>query len=58
MNDFWETTKLDQIDPNYLGIIDNVVSSHSSACAGTFRSTFIGYINRLRGYYNISMKSS
>jgi len=58
LNDFWETAKLDQIDPNYLGMIDTIVSSYGRAFAGTFRSTFSGYINRLRGYYNISMRSS
>lgn len=58
LNDFYDKFQLDKLDPNWMGMIDVVVASRGRAFAGTFRSTFSGYINRLRGYYGMSMKSS
>lgn len=58
LNDFTEMAGLDKLDPNWMGMIDVVVASRGRAFAGTFRSTFTGYINRLRGYYGLSMKDS
>eukprot|EP00578_Thalassiosira_sp_NH16_P001179 CAMPEP_0181129138 /NCGR_PEP_ID=MMETSP1071-20121207/29161_1 /TAXON_ID=35127 /ORGANISM="Thalassiosira sp., Strain NH16" /LENGTH=1337 /DNA_ID=CAMNT_0023215103 /DNA_START=9 /DNA_END=4023 /DNA_ORIENTATION=- len=58
LNDFREQAGLDTIDPNWMGMIDVIVASRGRAFAGTFRSTFSGYINRLRGYYGMSMKNS
>ena len=58
LNDFTELARLDNMDPNWKGMIDVAVSSRGRAFAGTFRSTFSGYINRLRGYYGVSMKNS
>ncbi|KAL7535423.1 hypothetical protein ACHAXR_009712 [Thalassiosira sp. AJA248-18] len=58
LSDFNELAGLDNMDPNWMGMIDVVVASRGRAFAGTFRSTFSGYINRLRGYYGMSMKDS
>ena len=58
LNDFNDLVGLDSLDPNWLGMIDVGVASRGRAFAGTFRSTFTGYINRLRGYYGNSMKQS
>ncbi|KAL3788358.1 hypothetical protein HJC23_009164 [Cyclotella cryptica] len=46
------------IDPNHRGMIETVIASRGRAFVGTYRSTFSGYINRLRGYYGISMNNS
>lgn len=58
LGNFNELAGLDTLDPNWMGMIDVVVASRGRAFAGTFRSTFSGYINRLRGYYGLSMKDS
>jgi len=58
LSDFNDLVGLDSMDPNWMGMIDVVVASRGRAFAGTFRSTFSGYINRLRGYYGLSMKDS
>ena len=39
-------------------MIDTIVAARGRAFAGTFFSTFSGYINRMRGYYGQSMKDS
>jgi hypothetical protein len=41
---------LTNINPNYFGMIDQLVASTGEVFVGTFYSTFSGYINRLRGY--------
>jgi len=46
---------LDNIDPTLYGLIETVVASRGSVFAGTWFSTFSGYIIRLRGYYGMSM---
>jgi hypothetical protein len=58
LSDFTELAGLDEMDPNHMGMIDAVVASRARAFAGTFRSTFSGYINRLRGYHGLSVKTS
>ena len=39
-------------------MVDTIVAARGRAFAGTFFSTFSGYINRMRGYYGLSMKGS
>ena len=39
------------INPNYYGMIDQLVASKGEVFVGTYYSTFSGYINRLRGYH-------
>ena len=58
LEDYWEFAGLDKLDPNFMGMIDTIVASRSRAFAGTWFSTFSGYINRMRGYHGISMKHS
>ena len=55
LSDFKDLAGLDDMDPNWMGMIDVAVASRGRAFAGTYRSTFSGYINRLRGYYGLSM---
>jgi len=58
LDDYWEMAKLGDLDPNYMGMIDTIVASRGRVFGGTFRSTFTGYINRMRGYHGMSMKDS
>ena len=53
-NDYKHMAELDKIDPTLYGMIDTVVASRGTVFAGTWFSTFSGYIIRLRGYYGMS----
>lgn len=51
LNDFTELADLNNINPNYLGMIDQVICSRADIrFVGTWFSTFSGYITRMRGY--------
>lgn len=41
------------INPNYLGMAESIVCSRANAFAGTWFSTFTGYIHRLRGFHGL-----
>eukprot|EP00956_Cyclotella_meneghiniana_P004207 scaffold5177_cov73-Cyclotella_meneghiniana.AAC.2 len=56
--DFEQITTSTIYDDNQMGMLETVVASQGRVFVGTFRSTFSGYINRLRGYYGISMMNS
>lgn len=58
LSDFYDLIGIDDIDPNWMGMIDTLVASKGRVFCGTYRSTFSGYINRLRGYYGLSMRNS
>jgi len=58
LDDYWDVANLADVDPNYFGMLDTIVASRGRAFAGTFYSTFSGYINRMRGYHGMSMKDS
>ena len=58
LDDYKELAGLSDLDPNFMGMIDTVVASRARAFAGTWFSTFTGYINRLRGYHGMSMMDS
>lgn len=58
LDDYWDLANLSSLDPNYMGMIDTIVASRGRAYAGTWFSTFSGYINRLRGYHGLSMQDS
>lgn len=38
-------------DPNFIGMVEQIVASKGRVFIGTWFSTFTGYINRIRGYY-------
>jgi len=48
MNDFKHL--LTDVNPNYFGMVDQLVCAMGETFFGTFYSTFSGYINRVRGY--------
>lgn len=58
LDDYFEMAELNSVDPNYYGMIDTIVASRGRAFAGTYYSTFSGFINRMRGYHGMSMKHS
>eukprot|EP00980_Cylindrotheca_fusiformis_P028685 scaffold22635_cov134-Cylindrotheca_fusiformis.AAC.13 len=58
LDDYWDTANLGDLDPYFLGMVDTIVASHGRAFAGTWFSTFTGYINRMRGYLGYSIKTS
>lgn len=49
LGDFPEQTR--GVNPNYYGMLDQVIASRGLEFFGTYYSTFSGYINRLRGYH-------
>ncbi|KAL3808542.1 hypothetical protein ACHAXA_002709 [Cyclostephanos tholiformis] len=53
-DDYQILAGIDSIDPTQYGMIETIVASRGSVFAGTWFSTFSGYIVRLRGYYGIS----
>ena len=45
---------LDDLDITVYGLVDTLVASRGSMFAGTWFSSFSGYIVRLRGYFGMS----
>lgn len=58
LDDYWDYAKLGELDSSFIGMVDTIVASQGRVFAGTWFSTFSGFINRLRGYYGYSMKDS
>ena len=57
LDDYWQLADLQHVNPNYLGMIDQVICSRSDRFVGTWFSTFSGYITRMRGYLGYSDKT-
>jgi len=53
MRDFQRRGALNGVNPNVLGMVESIVCSRAKLFAGTFFSTFTGYIHRLRGYHGL-----
>jgi hypothetical protein len=47
------SAELSDVNPNYFGMVDSIVCSRAAEFAGTWFSTFTGYIHRLRGYHGL-----
>lgn len=47
----------DRVNPNFFGMVDQLVCSRAKVWAGTYWSTFSGYIHRLRGYHGLGEES-
>lgn len=58
LDDYWDIGGIGDLDTTYIGMVDTIVAAQGRAFAGTWFSTFSGYINRLRGYLGKSMKYS
>jgi hypothetical protein len=50
LDDFMDFAELKNINPNFLGMIDQVICTRGDVFVGTWFSTFTGYITRMRGY--------
>lgn len=49
--DFAEEAGLNALDPNFYGMIEQLVAAHGRTFTGTWFSTFSAYVCRLRAYY-------
>lgn len=47
---------IEGINPNYYGMLDQLVAFKGRVFFGTWFSTLSGYINRMRGYYSVKAK--
>lgn len=54
LDDYWELANLSSFRKEHLGMIEVIVASRGRVFAGTYYSTFSGYITRIRGYYGMS----
>ena len=43
---------IEDVNSNYYGMLDQLITSRSRIFFGCWFSTFTGYINRMRGYHN------
>lgn len=57
LKDYFDLAGLRDINPNYLGMIDQVITTRGKVFVGTWFSTFTGYITRMRGYLGYSDQS-
>lgn len=53
MRDFLRRGYLNDVNPNVHGMVESIVCSRAKIFAGTYFSTFTGYIHRLRGYHGL-----
>lgn len=53
MRDYLSQGYLSDVNPNVHGMIESIVCSRAKVFAGTYYSTFTGYIHRLRGYHGL-----
>ena len=58
LDDFTDLAGLSTLNPNYLGMIDQVVCTRGRQFMGTWFSTFTGYITRMRGYHGLADNST
>lgn len=58
LDDYWDIAKLGDLDSMFLGMVDTIVASRGRAFAGTWFSTFSGYIIRMRGYHGFPSQTA
>jgi hypothetical protein len=56
LDDYSSLAGLADVDPNFVGMIDQVVASRGRVFVGTYFSSFSAYIGRMRGYHGLSGK--
>mmetsp|Transcript_34475 Transcript_34475/g.72665 ORF Transcript_34475/g.72665 Transcript_34475/m.72665 type:complete len:587 (-) Transcript_34475:3476-5236(-) len=56
LDNYTEIAGLSDLDPNYVGMIDQVAASMARVFVGTYFSSFSAFIGRMRGYHLISGK--
>ena len=53
LKDYTKDGVLAGANPNWYGMIESIVCSRAKVFAGTYFSTFTGYIHRLRGFHGL-----
>jgi hypothetical protein len=53
LDDYIARGVVEGVNPNIFGMVESIICSRSKVFAGTFFSTFTGYIHRLRGYHGL-----
>eukprot|EP01038_Epipyxis_sp_PR26KG_P017516 gene17516-24266_t len=53
LHNYVDSGSVDNINPNLYGVLESIVCSRAEVFAGTYMSTFTGYIHRLRGYHGL-----
>lgn len=53
LRDYEKMGVLHEVNPNTHGMVETIVASRAAVFAGTYYSTFTGYIHRLRGYHGL-----
>jgi hypothetical protein len=53
LDDYLARGALQGVNTNVYGMVESIVCSKSSVFAGTYFSTFSGYIHRMRGYHGL-----
>lgn len=53
LRDYLKQGLLKDVNPNVHGMVESIVCSRAKVFAGTYFSTFTGYIHRLRGYHGL-----
>ena len=48
---------LKNVNPNVFGMVEIIACSRAKKFAGTYFSTFTGYIHRLRGYHGLGKEN-
>jgi hypothetical protein len=56
LDDYYELAGLSNLDPNFVGMIEQVVASRARVFVGTYFSSFSAYTGRMRGYHGLSGK--
>ena len=56
LDNYAELAGLSNLDPNFVGMIDQIVASRGRDFVGTYFSSFSAYIGRIRGYHSLSGK--
>ena len=51
LENYYEKAGLNDLNQNHIGMIEQIVCANAHTFIGTPRSTFTGYITRMRGYY-------
>ena len=53
LRNFTDRGMLKKVNHNLYGIIESIICSRALIFAGTYKSTYTGYIHRLRGYHGL-----
>ncbi|CAM9636935.1 unnamed protein product [Ectocarpus fasciculatus] len=58
LSDYYERAGVSELNPNLIGMLEQVVASHGRTFTGCWLSTFTAYILRLRGHLQKPRKSN